>query len=254
VRSLLNNSEANKQPNEKKLAAILMVTKDIIILANSVKKKGHCIAGKDTTTREWIRLINNFKFESGDATPFFPPGLKKLCGDRDGPELGAHVQIRFSGPCPIYCQPENWEIDGTPWKIQDKFSDEKLRSLIDKEYPIWLGNSTYGQPDSISSSICNDKEPLKSSLVFLELTASKHKPQSYIATNYFGDDSPHLKFLLNGIEYDLPIKDHEFRSKLLEGEIKPGEYDSLLVTLGVGQLFEEMQAHYKLIVGIVQSS
>jgi hypothetical protein len=229
-----------------------MVTKDIVILANSDKLKGFCIAGKDIKTGEWIRIINNFKFKNGDAAPFYFTGLKNLYGHGYGPYLGAQVRINFSGPSPLYCQPENWEIDGTKWKYLGKLSDDKLRNLIDKKYPMWLGNSTFGEPDKIPIHECNPKKPLTSSLHFVELTASKHKPKIYMKTNFKGNDSLALAFTLNGIKYDLTVKDHDFIWKQNKGEIKIGEYNSLLVTLGIGQLFEKMQAHYKLAVGIVQ--
>jgi hypothetical protein len=231
-----------------------LVAKDLVILANSDKMKGHCIAGKDIGTGEWVRIINNFKFSGGEAAPFYFQGLEKLYGNGYGPYLGAHVRINFSGQCPIYCQPENWEIDGTKWDHLGKYPDEKLRNLIDKKYPVWLGNPAYGEHNDIPVNACNPKKPLKSSLVFLELTASQHLPRIYLKANWRGKISPSLEFRLNGIEYDFPVKDHDFNKKITSEEIEPGSYDSLLVTLGVGQLYEKMQSHYKLAVGIVQST
>jgi|GEM_PF-3118196 len=233
---------------------ILTITKDIVILANSDKKKGHCIAGKDIKTGEWIRLINNFKFPNGDAAPFFPAGLKKLYGERDGPYMGAHVRINFSKRCPLYCQPENWEVDGTRWDHLGKYPKETLRNLVDKKYPVWLGNPAYGETNDIPIHICNPKNPLVSSLVFLELTASQHQPRIYLRPNMKGKDAPVLEFTWNNVEYDFPVKDHDYNRKIEKKEIEPGSYDSMLVTLGVGQLFPTTQSHYKLVVGIIQST
>ena len=168
--------------------------------------KGHCIAGKDIETGEWVRLINDFKFPNGDAAPFFPAGLNKLYGQKDGPSLGTHVRINFSGPCPLYCQPENWEIDGRKWEDLGKYPEDKIHKLIDKNYPIWLKNSDYGETNDIPINVCNPKNPLTSSLVFVELTASKHQPRIYLRPNMKGKDAPVLEFYMDNVDTISPLR------------------------------------------------
>ena len=83
-----------------------MYTRNLVILANSVKYSGHCIAGKDLDTGEWIRPIKNH------PGPFSNSDLENLFGNPEGPSLLTCVKIPFNEKIPLYCQPENELITG----------------------------------------------------------------------------------------------------------------------------------------------
>ncbi|WP_373003496.1 hypothetical protein [Methanoregula sp.] len=84
-----------------------MYTRNIAILANSKKFHGHCIAGKDLNTGEWIRLINN------KPEPFTGSDLLFLCNRESGPDLLECYTVPFTEKCPEYYQPENPGTNGS---------------------------------------------------------------------------------------------------------------------------------------------
>jgi hypothetical protein len=223
-----------------------MYTRNLVILANSVKYTGHCIAGKDLDTGEWIRLINS------QPRPFFDIDLEKLYGDPAGPSLLSCVKIPFQEKVPLYYQPENELITGDPWEKMSDYPKEKLALLEDTQYPCWLGNHEYGNPDNIPASICNPDLPLPVSLHFKKLSPLEHDLTLAYKPHENGYH-PRLVFYLNFVRYDLGITDFSF-PRLSDGDdTKPRSLPESYVTLGVGQLFETMNAHYKLAVGIINS-
>lgn len=223
-----------------------MYTRNIVILANSLKYSGHCIAGKDLDTGEWIRLINN------QSRPFSNPDLKKLYGDPEGPSLLTCIKIPFKEKIPCFYQPENELITGDPWEKIGEYPHEKIGLLEDAHCPCWLGNMAFGCPDNIPVSICNSNLPLSSSLHLKKLTQLENDLTLAYKPHENGN-KPRLIFYFNNIRYDLGITDINY-PRLGDGDdTRPKQIPDSFVTLGVGQLFEAMNAHYKLIVGIIHS-
>jgi len=223
-----------------------MYTRNIVILANSIKYSGHCIAGKDLDTGEWIRPINN------QPGPFFNPDLQKLFGDPEGPSLLTCVKIPFKEKFPLYYQPENEIISGDSWENIGEYPLEKIGLLEDAPYPCWLGNTAYGFPDNIPASICNSDLPLSGSLHFIKLKQSENG----LTISYKPHDNvyhPRLNFHLQNIHYNLGITDIRYPRLGSDDDVKPKSFPDSFVTMGVGQLFEERKAHYKLVVGIIHS-
>ena len=223
-----------------------MYTRNLVILANSTKYSGHCIAGKDLDTGEWVRLINN------QPRPFSNSDLKKLYGEPEGPSLLTCVKISFQEKCPLYYQPENELITGDTWEKIGEYPHEKIGLLEDAHYPCWLGNAAYGSPDNIPASICNSNLPLSVSLHFRKL----NKSENNVAISYKPHDNgyhPRLGFRLNNIYYNLGITDINYPRLGSGDDTGPKPFPESFVTLGVGQLFEAMNAHYKLVVGIIHS-
>ena len=94
-----------------------MTTRDIVILANSRRHDGHCIAGKDIATGEWIRPINILgrgKIRR-DQAAFLKEDFQQLGLNNSGPQLLDCVRVGFGNDCPLYYQPENKFIDGNVW-------------------------------------------------------------------------------------------------------------------------------------------
>ena len=72
-------------------------------MANSRKKGGRCIAGIESDSRRWVRLVN-------------PGGAELTVGDyqyEDGtlPKVLDIVEVHVKSKEPLYYQPENWIID-----------------------------------------------------------------------------------------------------------------------------------------------
>ena len=100
-------------------------------MANSRKFSNRSIAGKDTTTYEWIRPVssrekreltfNDIKYDDGKI-----------------PQLLDIIQIPFDQREPIFCQPENILISSGKWKKLGVYPKEKLYDLCDNPDKIWI--------------------------------------------------------------------------------------------------------------------
>jgi hypothetical protein len=228
-----------------------MYHRDIVILANSRRMGGHCIAGKDLDTGEWVRPINHGNFERRDMSAFNDHDLLKMYGRSDGPQLLECVRIGFFKACPSPCQPENEYIDKKPWKSIGMFETDDFAKILDDGSPQWLGRKDILADglDRISGDFI-EKHPLSSSLVFLKLRHSKNEMKFIPDTDYHNRARRRMKFLYEGRRYSLVVKDIRHLHPLVDGvqeEIIPDTY----ATLGLTEKHPETGAHYKLVVGLI---
>lgn len=152
-----------------------MNSKNIIILANSRRHNGHCIAGKDLTTGQWIRPINILcdGHPRIDQSAFLPSDFEKLIGNPSGPSLLNCVRIGFGRSCPLYYQPENIFIDGNPWVIQPSYSPKNLIELIDNSETCCLqDNDPYYKSIPTEDLIAN---PPQRSLSLIRLIRKENR-------------------------------------------------------------------------------
>jgi len=241
-----------------------MYSRNIVILANSKKIGGRCVAGKDIDTGEWVRIISSkrdprFIFIT---VPFTPEQLNKLSGVYGGPHLLSIYRIPFLEKCPLYCQPENERITGELWTRLESPPDhdfikieKAIKKYEDKTYPWWLGDKTADEKDHISEKFCNQRLPLSCSLFFKKLSKKENNPKiKYVQRLEAGQPriQPRLSFILNKIHYDLAITDIRYIKAIQHTQqIIPEELPDAYVTIGVGQMYEEKKAHYKLVVAVI---
>ena len=122
-----------------------MQTKTIVILANSVKKSGRCLAGKEVSRSgdtweigRWIRPVGT---EEGSEISEYS---MKLALGHD-PELLEIVEIPFERTAPLPDQPENWLIQKPSkdaWKSLGKMKWRDLPALVDEPKELWTDPST----------------------------------------------------------------------------------------------------------------
>jgi len=118
-----------------------MQTKLIVVLANSVKSSGRCLAGKEVFDKGetwdiggWIRPVATK--EGGEINTY----LMSLALGHD-PQLLEIIEIPFSKAVPLSFQPENWLIE-TPlkpksWKSHGVVEWKEAQSLLDQKPEMW---------------------------------------------------------------------------------------------------------------------
>lgn len=231
-----------------------MIHKNIVILANSRRHEGHCIAGKDLSTGEWIRPINILGRGKTrpDQSAFFGEDFERLNVAKSGPQLLDCVRIGFSDSCSDYCQPENIFIDGKPWTVLPPFISRNVPGLIDYPTTLFIGKndrySDHYSADSIKAS------PLKSSLNFLRLNHSINKTEIIHTTSVKGNPQHRLKFEYDSRTYNLVITDKAYENSVSQSKNEDGKIiEDCYITIGVGEGFPIGDAvyHYRLIVGII---
>jgi hypothetical protein len=231
-------------------------SRDIVILANSWKNvggiHGHCIAGKDLETLEWIRVVNDFVLEGSDTpVPFMGDHLKEKYGSINGPELLDCVRISFNTKLPKYYQPENHQISDDEWESLGELDESTIDCLLDP-YPDWLTNpdkySMYDRNDIIHPFKCNRNKPLLSSLCFMKFSTVKNLVEFRNATK-FGRLQSRISFTLEENEYDLSLTDCNYSKNITE--LEDVELSNIYLTIGVGNIFKGN--HYKFVVGLIPS-
>lgn len=126
-----------------------MTTKIIVVLANSWKKGGRCLAGKEvqmacgqiTSFGAWVRPISPGhvevagKSEGGQVTE---PEMKRALNRAELPHLLEILEIPFARAVPSPEQPENWEVEqGPPWRSLGMCTADRLPQMVDAPAALW---------------------------------------------------------------------------------------------------------------------
>ena len=98
--------------------------KEIILMAKSWKGGGYCIAGIDTTTGEWVRIV------SDDATKQHAVTDEEMkYEDGTSPQILDRVRIKCTAHTPNDYQPENYTMDSSSrWR---KSGQADINEIID---------------------------------------------------------------------------------------------------------------------------
>ena len=193
----------------------VMVYRDIVILANSRRHDGHCIAGKDLATGEWIRPINTLGKGKPrlDQSAFMGEDFASLNMPKSGPQLLDCVRIGFNKPCGDYCQPENILIDGNKWAGLSRFSHERISELIDGPACCFIGKDDCYSDYYPAAAI--KKNPLKSSLMLIQITKDENKSEIVHTTSVRGNPQHRLIFEYGSRTYNLVITDKTYEDSVV---------------------------------------
>jgi hypothetical protein len=118
-----------------------MQNKFIVVLANSVKSSGRCLAGKEVfddgktwKIGGWIRPV-----ATKEGGEIFEYQMSQALGH--DPKLLEIVEIPFSEAVPLPFQPENWLIErplkAGSWKSHGMIEWNEATSLLDQNPEIW---------------------------------------------------------------------------------------------------------------------
>jgi hypothetical protein len=121
------------------------LTREILVLANSIKRKQRCVAGMEVFRApdgslcigHWIRPVDPRQPEG--AIPF----LTARVGGRPVVPLDL-VEIAFEGPANDPFHPEDWTIAaGQPWRRSGSLESEILNQLPDESGDLWGAGSAH---------------------------------------------------------------------------------------------------------------
>jgi hypothetical protein len=89
---------------------------DILILANSTKNGGFCVAGKDIVSNKWIRLVGD---KDGAELTLSQIIYNDVTGKRQMiryEPFNKFIRLNIGDPVPLLYQPENILISSEPWQ------------------------------------------------------------------------------------------------------------------------------------------
>jgi len=226
--------------------------KNIIILANSIKKGGRCVAGLEILNDDhsapvlgdWIRAIDLTQPEGTiqSKTSFLSGGqLKPL----------DIVEIEFERCANDPHHPEDWVIDSaTPWRMLNSFSKSILSHIKSSSSDIW-GNGKAVSPGSLGAT-----------LQLIRIVKPIIVTSGYIINNFNGETKFKSFLTLNtgGGSYEVSITDPLFSSKhnMEPGHIGLGNVKTLELPVGTHLLMSLTPVwvttgqQYKVIAAIIE--
>lgn len=221
---------------------MMSFTRNIVILANSYKKNGSCVAGKDIDTKEWIRPVAD-----SDGAALNSDQTKMTNSIWDGTYALKTLQkakIKFIKKVPLSSQPENYLIDASStWSHHYNLKRESLSAYEDHPEHIW----SYGYvKDRVSVDILNEKiDENHHSLYLIHVDTITMR----VERNYNGYNKLVGIFTYNGKEYEFNVTDPLYcKYKKRETGYTFEESDKFLCLSLTDAFYGD---HYKLIASIL---
>ncbi len=164
--------------------------KTILILANSHRKGGRCIDGKDIHTKEWIRPVGNYNKHALNSYEFKRYKTLQI------------MDIGILGPAiPKKNQPENYLISNENWRENCNEGKKNVEDFLDNPDNLWLDDSSLD--DRMDYGLIeNEKIIINQSLYLIkvsDLTVYRKNAKQFRGI-----------FTYNGTIYDLVITDGKY--------------------------------------------
>jgi len=112
---------------------VSLITKTIVILANSIKHHNHCIAGKCLETGQWVRPVSNAQGAelTHDQAKYCNPHGEFIVKPKQ------KIEMVLQASAPLVNQPENYLISDGRWQQKYVISDAELQNYLDYPADLW---------------------------------------------------------------------------------------------------------------------
>ena len=205
---------------------------DILILANSKKYKGFCVAGKDIVSNRWVRLVGD---QVGAELTLSQIIYNDIAGRRQMipyEPFNKFIRLNIGNSVPLRYQPENVLIGKEPWQeIQVTQNNISYDTPVD----LW-GTGDRIKADNIERGLVN----VQQSLYYIKVEGLKL---------YYSSFERKLKrrmtFIYNDIRYDLSATMNEHIFDAIQHNRCP---HNNCITVSLGESFNE--CHYKLVAAV----
>ncbi len=177
-----------------------MITKTIVILANSIKHNEHCVAGKCIETKQWIRPVSTME---GAELNREQSTFHNIHGNYMVKPM-QKIEMYFHSVAPLVNQPENHLINDQQWQQKYKIKEHELSQYLDHPENIW------GETDRVSYvEIVQNHLTIPQSLYLIQVENLRLYINEY--------QKRRANFLYNGVTYDLAVTDPNFDKHVSEG-------------------------------------
>jgi hypothetical protein len=251
-----------------------MITKTIVVLANSWKKGGRCLAGKEIRRvgeridgfAGWIRPVSGAHIESAgksEGGQVTENEMIRALNRRELPLILEILEIPFSRSAGVPDQPENWEVAaGQPWRSLGMCPREFLPKMADTPAALW---DTSGR----GWSKVDEALPMDEGFASLYLVAPKGALIAEVGTRPKVSGGAEQKLFKNlnltyaGLSHEFRISDPEFDAKYggkfpsvgagKEIFVMPkGTYVTVSLTPAYSVNGQPPRYHYKMAAAIVE--
>lgn len=206
---------------------------EIIILANSWRPKGRCVAGIDVQTGEWVRPILKETHAIDES-------------EVDHIELLDIVDIPFTGRKPK--QPDKYQIENEyfkdyTWEVVGKSTKTKIKKYCENKGLILHSNSERVSPDILDKLKTSDWKSLQ--LIEVDATFKRRIVKNNKWRVFFADGF--------GNTMDLPLTDPVAYGELDNGKNLNG---NCILTISLGQVYSDegrlTPYCYKIVAGVIK--
>lgn len=227
-----------------------MAYKRVVLLANSRKHAGRCLAGREVDTngyQGWIRPVSAREGEEISEK-------EREYEDGSDPKVLDIVDIPFKYAKPHSNQVENWLIDDTYyWGKAGTLSWQQASALAENPATLWVNNdSTFnGLNDQIPQQVA---VTLRSSICLIRVNAIA----IHVCVPGAAFNNPkkrvQARFRFNGVDYWLWITDPDIERTYLVGPPRVEQLGESLLTVSLSEPHEKSPGvfyQYKLIASII---
>lgn len=206
----------------------MTVAKRVVILANSRKPPGRCVAGIELGGRgpsDWVRPVGDIS--GAGLKPWerrLPDGSEPLPLDVVDFAVARHV--------PVNCHSENWLVDASqPRNIVGTFSYEDLDQLASDPDTLWSNDeeTVLGVNDLVAESELDDFD---GSILLL-------RPRELVLSAYTNrwSEKQELRatFTHHGVIYRLKVTDPVYEDRYLTGDDGEFEVPDAYLTISLGE-------------------
>jgi len=169
-------------------------TRDLIVLANSIKESERCVAGKDPRTGRWVRPVST---PEGAAIPRYRTVVASPAGNFPAVPLQI-ARIPFTAKAPLPNQPENELLAEGLWLQAGTFNRERLSSLVDRPETLWGAD-----PKRTPYELVGKEHSGTPSLYLVHLP----RIELHLETNFNGNPRLRARFHYRGISYAMTVTD-----------------------------------------------
>lgn len=233
-----------------------MEKKRIVILANSIKKGGRCVAGRvfpmgsGASFGDWCRPISTNG--EGELTPsqvLVSPGRPIRPLDV--------VDVPLQGPGQDPAHPEDWIVTTEPWVLIGNASPPPLADLIEQPESLWLEPNM--KRDRVSAAFVARSKNHRSIYLIKPETLAIH--YGWELDYYAGGHKKRTRvhFVYRGVSYQLNLTDQDASSRYLGPfprvneamkVVKPGSGDNCALCVSLTPALKGI--HYKVVATLLE--
>jgi hypothetical protein len=208
---------------------------DILILANSKKNRGYCVAGKDIQTNRWMRIVGD---QPGSELSLAQTAYTDITGKtRIQPfePFNKIVRVPLGAPAPLVYQPENILIGQTPWQ-----EIQVTQSSISYDTPPDL----WGPGDRIISTDIQERNVhILQSLYYIQVSHLQFYVNDYNGNRacfQYGENYYDLGATMNPIIFQA----------LMNGQLPHNNIITVSLAGAFRNKYSQQDEHYKLVAAV----
>lgn len=232
-----------------------MEFKRIIVLANSIKKGGRCVAGRilnqeNKISSEWLRPIS--EIEDG---ALMPEHVRTNSGKPV--EVLDIIDVPVTACANDRCHPEDWSLDGCAWRHVSEFDRSRLVLLEEWPKDLWLENRR--KTDTVKCTFLERQKSPQSLYLIRPRSLTLRIWREFDSRKNYNVKKSRAVFNYGFTTYDFSVTDpvftSEFNGQFPEVGEKPVEIipscgDHCLLCVSLTPMF--MGCHYKVVASVLE--